>query len=117
MTLMKKAMRLALLGVQLVDVVQGTLNWNPATGEIQVTPAQDVFGTVQLKYTLKETGSGQTSEGIANIVFANTNDTATITDKAFAIDEDIATVFTKAALLSELGDVLTDVGWGEPVDC
>ncbi len=94
--------------IRLVDESQGSVAYNAATGDITVTPNADVFGTIALTYRIQETVSGQFSTGDVEVVFANTNDTASVSNKMLTATEDTPTIFSSALLL--------DASLGEAVD-
>ncbi len=94
--------------IRLVDESQGSVAYNAATGDITVTPNADVFGTIALTYRIQETVSGQFSTGDVELVFANTNDTASVSNKMLTATEDTPTIFSSVLLL--------DASLGEAVD-
>ncbi len=103
---------LRITDIQLVDASQGSVSFNPMTGEIEFIPAAQLSGDVQLTYDVTDFRDavdafgapiqemGETTQGTLTIQLVSELDSITASDDAITIDEDAQTLFTQAQLLS-----------------
>ena len=82
----------------------GALNVDLAAGTAGFVPNADFNGEVRFSYILTETATGIESQANGRVVFAPQDDTATLSDKSFTINEDEVTLFGNAMLLDVLQD-------------
>jgi len=106
--------------VRVADDSSGALAFDAASGDVELTPAANFFGEVDVEYTLTEAGTGQTSTAAATVDFAPVDDTVLMTDKTFTTSEDEAVVFGPGDLLDAQVDpdgesiTITDAPLHEP---